>query len=283
MLGAGAGAWAVERGNVPGRTVLHRVLGACAVDSAIPVVPTGPLRAGQFRSRFRRRRVEWLVAMPPGPPVDGQPVALVLHGRGGTARTAFAEIGLHKFLAQYVRRGGKPFAIASIDGGSAYWHPRDGGDNPLGMLIHELLPRLKLLGLRTDGFGVHGWSMGGYGSLLLARQSAAGHLAGSRVVAAAAASPALFPSYSHAREGSFDDARDFARWGDLIRDPGVSPDTALRVACGQTDPFTSAALSYRAALHPMPAGGITRGCHDHGYWRSQAAQEIAFLGEHLSA
>ena len=55
------------------------------------------------------------------------------------------------------------------------------------------------------------------------------------------------------------------------------------VACGDTDAFTSASEEYREQATPTPAGGISRGCHDTAYWRSQAPAVLAFLGEHLVA
>jgi hypothetical protein len=125
--------------------------------------------------------------------------------------------------------------------------------------------------------------MGGYGALLLARQSHRDELAGTRVVAAAAASPALFRSAADAAPGAFDGPADFAAWGDLLGHPGVSRDVALFVSCGDNDAFTEATRRYRAAVHPAPAGGVGRGCHDAGYWRTQAARQLTFLGAALPA
>ena len=39
--------------------------------------------------------------------------------------------------------------------------------------------------------------------------------------------------------------------------------------------------AYRDAVEPTPAGDISGGCHDAGYWRSQAARVITFLGDNL--
>jgi S-formylglutathione hydrolase FrmB len=235
-----------------------------------------------FRSTYRNRPVSWVLGLPPDQASPGLPVALVLHGRGGDANSAFDSLGLHGFLADHVAGGGAPFALVSIDGGDGYWHPRANGDDPLGMVVHELVPRLLSdYGLRTDQILTTGWSMGGYGALLLARESGRDALGGSRVVAAAALSPALFPSYAESSDGAFDDSADFASWGDLIADPGVSSDIALMVSCGDTDAFTDASREYRDAVQPAPAGGITHGCHDASYWRSQAGEVIAFLGANL--
>jgi hypothetical protein len=146
--------------------------------------------------------------------------------------------------------------------------------------VHEVLPALGALGLAVDRIGAWGWSMGGYGALLLARESERGALGGVRVAAAAAASPALFDSFAAASAGSFDGPDDFARWGNLLVDPGVST-TPLRVACGDSDAFTGATGRYRGAVRPTPAGGIVTGCHDNGYWAGEAPAALAFLADHL--
>jgi S-formylglutathione hydrolase FrmB len=149
------------------------------------------------------------------------------------------------------------------------------------MLVHELVPRLRDEGLRVDRIGVWGWSMGGYGALLLARESARDALGGTRVVAAAAASPALFASAAETTPGAFDGPADFAAWGDLITRPEVSRTTALRVSCGDADPFAEPTRRYRVAVDPTPTGVIGPGCHDLGYWISEAAQALPFLASHL--
>jgi hypothetical protein len=283
VVGAGAGAVVgVEQGWLPGRVALGRVLGRCDVDADVPDLDS-IVRPAAFRSTYRQALVSWVLALPPLTAPAGMPVALVLHGRGGDASTAFDSLGFDRFLAQHVAGGGAPFALVAVDGGETYWHPRAAGDDPLGMVVHELLPKLASEGLHIDQIAVTGWSMGGYGALLLARESAKDALGGTRVVAAAALSPALFPSYADSAGGAFDDAADFATWGDLIAQPGVAPDTALMVVCGDTDAFTDVTTDYRAAVTPTPLGGISRGCHDQGYWRSQAADVITFLGDNLRA
>lgn len=149
------------------------------------------------------------------------------------------------------------------------------------MLVDEFLPLLERMALRTSTFGALGVSMGGYGSLLLARQSGRGALGARRLSVAAAASPALWESAGATASGAFDDAADWQRWGDLVAQPGAAPDTALWVACGDGDPFAAATRRYRAAAGE-PAGGFTPGAHTDGYWRSVAGQQVAFVGSHLT-
>ena len=193
---------------------------------------------------------------------------------------------LHRFLAAYTRAGGSPFALAAVDGGDAYWHPRSDGDDPLRMLTEEFIPMLGELGLRTGTIGVLGWSMGGYGALLLAREANRGTLSSGAsgriaVVAVAASSPALFSSYHASASGAFDSPADFAQYGNLVTEPDAGK-TALYVGCGDTDAFTGETRRYRASVSPLPAGGISKGCHTGGYWRSVAAAQISFLGSHLA-
>jgi S-formylglutathione hydrolase FrmB len=289
VLAAGGSVVAIEDGVVPGRRRLADLAGACDIDAVSPAGPVGAVTSGRFASSARARDVGWSLALPPGhTTATALPVALVLHGHGEDHTSGFAQLKLHQFLAAYVRAGGAPFALAAVDGGDSYWHPRSNGDNPLRMLTQEFLPMLSRLGLRTDATGALGWSMGGYGALLLAREAHRGALsgvgpsAGTTVVAAAASSPALFASYRASASGAFDNAADFARYGDLASDPDVG-ETPLYVGCGATDAFTAETRRYRANASPRPAGGISKGCHTAGYWRSVAAAQISFMGSHLAA
>lgn len=281
-LGGAAIYAGVENDILPGRIGLAHVLGHCDVDATPPSGSSGKLMSGHFVSSARGRDVGWSIALPPGATDPaGLPVALVMHGRGTDHTAAFAQLRLHEFLAGYARGGGRPFALASVDGGDAYWHPRANGDDPLTMLTAEFLPQLAGLGLATAGIGVLGWSMGGYGALLLARESRRGTLHGSSVAAAAAVSPALFASFRSSAAGAFDDAADFARYGTLAAQPDAGG-TPLFVACGSDDAFTEQTRRYRDNVLPRPLGAITTGCHTNGYWRSVAADQLAFIGSHLS-
>jgi len=287
VLAAGGSAVAIEDGVLPGRTRLAALVGACDVDATPIAGPVGAITSGQFMSSARGRDVGWSLALPPGRAASGLPVALVLHGRGEDHSSGFARLKLHQFLAAYTRTGGTPFALAAVDGGNGYWHPRSNGDNPLRMITQEFVPMLGRLELRIDAIGVLGWSMGGYGALLLAREANRGTLFGAEaparttVIAAAASSPALFASYQAAASGAFDSAVDFARYGDLASRPDVGK-TPLYVGCGASDAFTGETKRYRANASPPPAGDISKGCHTGGYWRSVAAAQISFIGGHLA-
>jgi hypothetical protein len=288
VLAGGGSVVAIEDGVLPGHTRLAELAGACDVDAVPTAGPVGAITSGRFASSARGRDLGWSLAVPPGhTAAAGLPVALILHGRGEDHSSGFAQLKLHQFLAAYAREGGTPYALAAVDGGDSYWHPRSNGDNPLRMLTQEFLPMLGRLGLRNDAIGVLGWSMGGYGALLFAREANRGTLLGvgasarTTVVAAAASSPALFASYQASASGAFDNTADFAAYGDLVNQPDVGK-TPLYVGCGATDAFTRETKRYRANASRPVAGSISKGCHTGGYWRSVAAAQISFMGSHLA-
>ncbi|MDQ2709497.1 MAG: hypothetical protein M3Z25_18565, partial [Actinomycetota bacterium] len=136
-------------------------------------------------------------------------------------------------------------------------------------------------GLAVARIGVLGWSMGGYGALLMARQSHRRALGSLTVAVVAAGSPALFPSSASSAAGAFDNAADYHKWGQLAAEPDVGA-VALMVSCGSSDPFVDQTRAYRAAVEPTPAGGITAGFHEFGYWRSLAGAQLTYLSDHLS-
>src|SRR6476659_2473716 len=176
LTGAAGAVAGVETGLRPGRVRLETALGRGKVEVSVPAGPVGDVRVSTFDSRARHRPVTWALFLPPGHHVGGLPVARVLHGRGGNALAARDGLHAQNYLAAHVRAGRPPLALVSVDGGDRYWHPRADGDNPLAMITDELLPRVHDLGARVDRIATLGYSMGGYGSLLMARQSEAGDL-----------------------------------------------------------------------------------------------------------
>ena len=202
---------------------------------------------------------------------------IVLHGRGGTHRSAFDDLHLDRYLAAVVAEGTAPFAIASVDGGDhEYWHPRRDTD-PAGMVLHEFVPLLARQGLSLARIGLLGWSMGGYGALYLA-----GVLGRERVEVAVAESPAIWASGTQSADGAFDDEADFSAHSVLDRTARLTG-IPLLVDCGDQDGFAPVTRLLRSRLRPMPAGGITAGGHDSDYWRSRAATQLRFAGRHLRA
>ncbi len=136
-------------------------------EPTIPHVPTGDERLRQRYSAARARTVDFYTAVPAGyGDGNGLPVCLVLHGASATPAD-FAGFGFGKFLTDSVRRGNPPFVLVGADGGKLSWQPT-GADDPQAMVHTELPAWSKAEGFDTSRLAAWGWSMGGYGALLLA-------------------------------------------------------------------------------------------------------------------
>lgn len=216
----------------------------------------------------------WAIARPPGQ-TGALPPVIALHGKGADAAQVMAG-GVEQGLAQAVAAGIPPFAVVAVDGGGTYWHKRASGEDSGAMVLDELLPMLGTMGLDTSRVGFLGWSMGGYGALLLGAR-----LGPARTRAICAVSPALWTSAGAAAPGAFDGAEDYAAnsvWG--LPELGSIP---IRIDCGTSDPFSSATQQFIAQLPTPPAGGFSPGGHDSGFWSSQLPAEIAWMAPLLTA
>ena len=98
-----------------------------------------------------------------GPPSRGcASVVVMLHGEGGSRTSTLT--GLRPSEAVAIEVDGQPIppvALATVDGGSGYWNPHP-GDNPMGMVMDELIPMCQQLrlGLGLSRVGTMGISMG---------------------------------------------------------------------------------------------------------------------------
>lgn len=241
-------------------------------------VAVGRRVSGSFRSRFLRTTTGWTIAYPAGhEPGDKLPVLVSLHGRRGDHRTTFSSLRLDTFLDEVVASGTRPFAIASVDGGSrSYWHRRTDGTDAGALVREEFLPLLAARGLDTDRLGLFGWSMGGYGALLLAGRERL------PVRAVAVSSPALFTSAGATAPGAFDSAADFEAH-DVYGHPGWLQGLPLRMDCGRQDPFYRATKDLADRLSPHPAGGFATGGHTKVYWREVAPAQLRWVGSRLTS
>jgi S-formylglutathione hydrolase FrmB len=274
----------LQSGVIPGRARVHDVLGLTGPDGVVPDVPAGPVESGSFESFGRRTTVGYSVIYPHGySDTAALPVVLVLHGRGGDHTSAVNDLGIDRYLTAAVQAGTAPFALATVDGGrDTYWHRRADGHDPGYMLNQELLPLLADRGLRTQRYGVLGWSMGGYGALLFAALDYWQRMVRPerKAVAVGALSPALWRRFEDSAPGAFDGVEDFELSSVFGRRSGFR-DVAVRIDCGRDDPFAEAAGELRTELRAL--GGTQLGAHTPGYWRRMLPDQLRFLGAKLSA
>jgi pimeloyl-ACP methyl ester carboxylesterase len=245
------------------------------VDVGVPSAAGVHVVRGSFASRHVAGLVRWAIVVPDGAHAPRR-VAYLLPGRGSTAEAALA-LGLDGFLAAYLRAGGRPFALAIVDAGESYFHPRASGEDRLAVATAEL-PQIArtALGVPRLAEAIAGQSMGGYGALLAAEREP------HRYRAVAVAGPAIFPSYDdeHRSVGdAFDDAADFARY-DVLAHAGALRGRPVRVRCGARDPFLPGVRQFARAC-PTADVRVEPGCHDEGYWRASAAGLLQFIGAHL--
>ncbi|OAN42536.1 esterase [Mycolicibacterium iranicum] len=248
---------------------------ASAAPPAPPSSPAPTYQTGAFASAARGgATVNWAIARPPGLTVPLRPVIL-LHGKDSSAGTVMS-MGVERFLADAVTAGLPPFAIAAVDGGNGYWHRRASGDDSGAMVLDEFIPLLAEQGLDTSRVAFLGWSMGGYGAMLLGSR-----LGAARTAAICAVSPALWTSPGAAAPGAFDGAEDYEAnsvWGLRALD-GIP----LRIDCGFDDPFASATEQFIAQLPAPPAGGFSPGGHNAAFWSSQLTPELSWVAPLLTA
>ncbi len=179
-------------------------------------------------------------------------------------------------LAEAVQAGLPPFAVVAVDGGGSYFHRRASGEDSGAMVLDELIPMLGGQGLDTSRVGFLGWSMGGYGALLLGAR-----LGPARTAAICAVSPALWLSSGATAPGAFDGADDFAA-NSVFGLPALAS-IPIRIDCGDSDPFYAATKQFIAQLPNPPAGGFSPGGHDAAFWSSQLPAELTWMAPLLTA
>src|SRR5271166_4988095 len=143
--GAAAGYELMQAGVLPGKYALARLDGACG---SPPPRPTGtpPIRHEvAFHSAYRRRDVTMVTLRPAGVSAPtGLDVVVGLHGARADARQSASQLSPAMTAGKITG-----VAVVTVDGGDTYWHKRADGDDPVSMIVHELLPRLAAAGLHT--------------------------------------------------------------------------------------------------------------------------------------
>jgi pimeloyl-ACP methyl ester carboxylesterase len=232
-----------------GRYAYGRLYG----DPIAPAGPAGDERLEQRSSQARGKVVDFYTAVPAGHG-DGRglPVCLILHGGSKTARD-YAGLGLGGFLTDAVRAGASPFVLAGATGGLSSWQPSRGDDAQA--MVHEEVPAwCAERAFDTTRLTAWGWSMGGYGSLLLA-ETFPGFLR-----AVAAFSPAVSPG------------------DDVFTQVGKLRGLPIGLWCGRADGLLDNVQTLEKTLPQQPAvGGYGIGRHNFGYWSTLIPDAFAFL------
>ncbi|RDH80326.1 hypothetical protein DVS77_00405 [Mycolicibacterium moriokaense] len=272
-LGAGlTGALALEP---IWRLGLATASGAPPADQPSPSSATGlPTRvSGSFVSAARGGvDTKWAIALPPGPHPRPLRTVIALHGRDMDADGVMG-MGVEAGLAELAKAGYPPFAVAAVDGGNGWWHRRVNGEDSGAMVLQEFLPLLASKGLDTSRVSFIGWSMGGYGALLLG-----GALGPRRTAAICAVAPALFTDYGLAlQERAFDGPADWFAYS-VYGTPALS-EIPLRIDCGAEDRFFDATKQFVASLRRPPSGVSFVGGHDVAAWREKLPRELAWLAQ----
>ncbi|CAN7276109.1 alpha/beta hydrolase-fold protein [Terrabacter sp. LjRoot27] len=247
------------------RAVLLGALGLATVTTGLAgcSAADGPtLSDGVLSDRFGVEAPRWRLAVPRSGRATGLVVAL--HGFGGGADDAF-DLG----FGDAVEPSG--MALVSVDGGNGYWHPRRDGSDTGAMVRDELVPMaLEASGLpATSPVALLGWSMGGFGALLIASE-----LGRSRVSGVVAASAALWQRGSETPARAYDGRADFDRhsiFNRLDRLRGIP----VRLDCGTSDPFIAANRVLAQRL-PGAEGHFIPGGHDDDFWSSNVRAEMTW-------
>jgi len=276
-----AGVELVAHGEIPGKSVLDQLDGAC--DVAGPPLRTrapGELVSGSFYSRARRRDVGYSVGYPTGHARGSElPLVVMLHGEGANHRGALAGMTPAEAVSLVVEGAPvPPMAMVTVDGGRGYWHPHR-RDDPMGMVVDELIPMLQRWGLGREPHRVAtmGISMGGYGALLFAE------LHPELFAAVAAISPAVWTSYAQAAAVNplaYDSAAQFARYDAVTNAPRLAH-VPVRIAAGFADPFYPGVVALGRRLGPDASMVLADGCHTGPFFEAQEPPSVAFLARHV--
>ena len=282
VVAAASGFELVSHDVLPGKQTLDELEGACSVSSPPLVFPTtGTSISGTFFSRARATEVGYTIAYPPGHgPGSALPLIVMLHGFGADHTNALADMTPAQAVALEVDGHPlPPMAMVTVDGGGGYWNPHP-GDDPLGMVVDELIPmcRERGLGVAPQKIGTMGISMGGYGAILLAEKYP------DLVTAVAAISPAIWTTYDEARAAN---AGAYASLDAFRADDAVTHVRALdgkpvRIASGTDDPFHPGVLALAGVVPSSTTVVVSSGCHTDPFFVSQEPPSLQFLGRHLT-
>lgn len=254
----------VDRGVLPGQHRLHTLLGEDGPAGAIPDLSPGTIERGEAHG------VPWALCRPKRPRATPR-LVIALGGRDATIDDALDNVGLARFLAA----SGANLALLVVDGGSSYYHRRRDGSDVGAVVLNELVPMVGTRGIDVGRPGFYGWSMGGYGALLLASRR---RRLGLPVAAVAVSSAALWRNAGDSAAGAFDDAADFDR-NDVFARIADFRGVPLRVDCGLDDPFYQG--DKRFAVLSGAEAHFGAGAHDDAFWSRVFPAQLAWLNRHV--
>lgn len=261
VVAGGAGLFElVDHGVLPGEYRLHALLGEDGAAGVIPDVKPGAIEQGTAHG------VPWALCHPTRS-AKAPRLVIALSGRGGTINEALQDIG----LANYLAASGANLALLIVAGGSSYYHQRQDGSDVGALVLNNLIPMAKQRGIDIRNPGFYGWSMGGYGALLLASER---RRRGLPVAAISVSSAALWTSAGQTAPGAFDSAADFDRFNvfDRIADLRGVP---IRIDCGTDDPFYSADQQF--ARMSGAQAHFSAGTHNDAFWSRVFPDQLAWL------
>jgi S-formylglutathione hydrolase FrmB len=227
------------------------------------------------------QRLDTEVLIPSGADADHpRPLLVFLHGRGGDDED---ELSSEMFDA--ISEQGRRAPIVAFPSGSdhSYWHDRADGDWGT-YVVDEVIPAVvHRFHADPRRVAIGGISMGGFGSLDIAR------LNPGRFCAVGAHSPAIWHSGGETAPGAFDDAADFDRHdvlGAATNDPGPYLGIPVWVDAGDEDPFRHTGLDEFAEQLRSHGAQISfhiwPGVHGGDYWRSHYDDYIRFYARALA-
>lgn len=256
---AAVGAAGVATGVVPVPGRIRRMFQDTGPDGTIPLVEAGHTTFDIRRSQARGREVGFYTAVPAGHGDGaGLPVCLVLHGASATTAD-YERFGFAQFLTAAVQAGAPPFVLVGADGGRSGWVGDGAGDDPQAMLRDEVPTWSADRGFDTDRLAAYGWSMGGFGALVMAIRNPG------RLLAVAALSPAVGHDDEVARHAAELDPARTAIW------------------CGTADALHDAVEDLVAHIPGGPAiEAYAPGAHTRGYWNRITPEAFAFVGAALT-
>jgi enterochelin esterase-like enzyme len=232
-----------------------------------------------IHSRYAHQTIHEVVVVPPGTTGRGRPLLVFLHGRGSDGQDQSLVSPMFAALAD--QGAAAPVVVFPGGGDSSYWHNRSTGEWA-SYVTKEVIPAaIKLVGADRRRIAIGGLSMGGFGSLDIAR------LHPGRFCAVGADSAAIWFRGADSAAGAFDDGEDFSRHDLLATAASANPygSTPLWMDVGRSDPFRAAdtALAHelrgdgaRVTFHIYPGG------HEDGYWSSHWRQYMRFYARALS-